>query len=326
MTTFPAHTTGEPLAPVRAGAGSAERLLLRRVAGAAAAFVALGVLVLVGLAPPEEMWGWAVLAATAALGAGVALTLSRRSLPPLWLHASSLALIAGLCAIDASAGADPPYRQLILLQLVSVCVIHAPRRAGLALLLAALGLLAPVAERGWPLDDVLEWATRAVVWSLCGTMAVVWASSARAQRTALYALARVDSLTGLGNRRAFDEALGREIARAHRTASPLAIALGDVDHFKAINDRVGHTAGDRVLQDVAAALRGSDLCFRWAGDEFALIFPGADVSEARAAAARVADSLEIGISFGCAELAPGMGAIELLEAADRALRERKLAR
>ena len=157
-------------------------------------------------------------------------------------------------------------------------------------------------------------------------MAVLWTASVRLQRGALVRLTRVDALTGLGNRRAFDEALGREIALARRAGSPLAIALGDIDHFKAINDRVGHTEGDRVLQDVAAALRGADLCFRWAGDEFALILPRAGLEEARAVAARVAGSLRVGISFGCAELEPGMGAIELLDAADDALRACKSAR
>jgi diguanylate cyclase (GGDEF)-like protein len=330
MNRMPAPTTADSLALVRAGGRRydehVDRLLVRRLAGFAAALVALGVLALAGAAPPREAWGWPVVAFTVALGFGVAAALARGSLSLGRLHVCSLLLIGGLCAIDMAAGADPPYRQLILLQLVSVCVIHRPRRAGLALLLAAAGLLIPVVARGWPLDDVVEWATRTVVWSLCGAMAVLWTASARLQRAALDALARVDALTGLGNRRAFDESLGREIARAHRAGTPLAIALGDVDHFKAINDRVGHMAGDRVLQDVAAALRGSDLCFRWAGDEFALILPGTSIEEATAVAARVVASLEVGISFGCAELAPGMGAIELLDAADRALRARKAAR
>jgi diguanylate cyclase (GGDEF)-like protein len=206
-----------------------------------------------------------------------------------------------------------------------VCAIHSPRRAALALAVGILGLLIPVALRG-DSTALLEWATRAVVWTLCGVMAVLWTASVRLQRGALVRLTRLDALTGLGNRRAFDEALGREIALARRTGSPLAIALGDIDHFKGVNDRLGHSEGDRVLQDVAAALRGADLSFRWAGDEFALILPGAGVEEARAVAGRVAESLSVGMSFGCAELEPGMGAIELLDAADSALRACKSAR
>jgi diguanylate cyclase (GGDEF)-like protein len=273
---------------------------------------------------PPRAWALPVVFATAALGAGTAACLTR-GLRLGWLHASSLGLIAGLCAIDAATGPDAPFRQLILLQLISICAIHTPRRAVVALAVASVGLLIPVALRG-DLSALLEWATRAVVWTLCGVMAVLWTASVRLQRGALVRLTRMDVLTGLGNRRAFDEALGREIALAWRTGTPLAIALGDIDHFKLINDRVGHTEGDRVLQDVAAALRGADLCFRWAGDEFALFLPGAGMDEARAVAERIARSLSVGMSFGCAELEPGMGAMELLDAADSALRARKSAR
>ncbi len=320
-------TTADALALVRAGGRRyhehLDRVLVRRVAAFAAALVALMIVVLCGLAPPHA-WAVPVVFATTALGAGTAVALGR-GLRLNWLHVSSLGLIAGLCAIDAATGADAPYRQLILLQLISVCAIHTPRRAVLALALAAVGLLIPVAHRG-EFAGLLEWATRCVVWTLCGVMAVLWTASVRLQRGALVRLTRVDALTGLGNRRAFDDALGREIALSRRAGTPLAIALGDIDHFKAINDRVGHTEGDRVLQDVAAALRGADLCFRWAGDEFALVLPGAGLEEARAVAARVAGSLRVGMSFGCAQLEPAMGAIELLDAADRALRARKSAR
>jgi diguanylate cyclase (GGDEF)-like protein len=320
-------TTADALALVRAGPRRyhehLDRVLARRVAGLAAALVALGVIVLVCFAPPRS-WALPVVFATAALGGFTALALTR-GLRLSCLHVSSLGLIVGLCAIDAAAGPDAPFRQLLLLQLISVCAIHTPRRAAMALALAISGLLIPVALHG-DFSSMLEWATRAFVWTLCGVMAVLWTASVRLQRGALVRLTRLDALTGLGNRRAFDEALGREIALARRTGAPLAIALGDVDSFKGINDRLGHNEGDRVLQGVAATLRGADLAFRWAGDEFALILPGAGMDEACAVAARVAASLRVGMSFGCAELAPGMGAIELLEAADGALRARKSAR
>jgi diguanylate cyclase (GGDEF)-like protein len=320
-------TTADAFALVRAGARRyhehLDRVLARRVAGLAAALVALGVVVLVCFAPPRA-WAVPVVFATTALGAGTAVALTR-GLRLGWLHVSSLALIAGLCAIDAAVGPDAPFRQLILLQLISICAIHTPRRAALALAVAILGLLIPVVLHG-DFTAMLEWATRAFVWTLCGVMAVLWTASVRLQRGALVRLTRIDALTGLGNRRAFDEALGREVALARRTGAPLAIALGDIDHYKGVNDRLGHTEGDRVLQAVAAALRGADLSFRWAGDEFALILPGAGLAEAREVAERVAGSLRVGMSFGCAELSPGMGAIELLEAADCALRGCKSAR
>jgi diguanylate cyclase (GGDEF)-like protein len=320
-------TTADALALVRGGPRRyhehLDRGLARRVAGLAAALVALGVAILVCLAPPPP-WALPVVFATAALGAGTTVALTR-GLRVSLLHLSSLALIAGLCTIDAAAGPDAPFRQLILLQLISICAIHTPRRAALALAVAIFGLLIPIALHG---DNaaLLEWATRAFVWTVCGLMAVLWTASVRLQRGALLRLTRLDALTGLGNRRAFDEALGREIALARRTGAPLAIALGDIDSFKGINDRLGHNEGDRVLKEVAAVLRGADLAFRWAGDEFALVLPGAGMEEARAVAARVAASLCVGMSFGCAELGPGMGAIELLELADGALRAHKSAR
>src|SRR3954469_2854 len=320
-------TTADALALVRAGARRyhehLDRLLARRVAGLAAALVALGVVVLVCFAPPRA-WAVPVVFATTALAAGTAGALTR-GLRLGWLHLSSLALIAGLCAIDAAVGPDAPFRQLILLQLISICAIHTPRRAALALAVAILGLLIPVVLHG-DFTAMLEWATRAFVWTLCGVMAVLWTASVRLQGGALVRVTRMAGLTGLGNRRAVEEALGREIALARRTAAPLAIALGDIDHFKGVNDRLGHSEGDRVLQEVAAASRPADLSFRWAGDEFALILPGATWAEASAVAARVAGSLSVGMSFGCAELEPGMGAIELLDAADSALRARKSAR
>ena len=320
-------TTADALALVRGGAHRyhehLDRVLARRVAGLAAALVALGVIVLVCFAPPRA-WALPVVFATAALGAGTAVALTR-GLRLSWLHLSSLGLITGLCAIDAAAGADAPFRQLILLQLISMCAIHTPRRAVLALAVAIGGLAIPVILHG-DMSALLEWATRGVVWTLCGVMAVLWTASVRLQRGALVRLTRMDALTGLGNRRAFDESLGREIALARRTGASLAIALGDIDSFKGINDRLGHNEGDRVLQDVAAAMRAADLCFRWAGDEFALILPGASRADAISVAARVASSLRVGMSFGCAELEPGMGAIELLEAADAALRAHKAAR
>lgn len=89
-----------------------------------------------------------------------------------------------------------------------------------------------------------------------------------------------DGLTGLLNRRALERILPRELAVATRESRPLALALLDLDHFKQINDRWGHAAGDRILCDVSAAmsraLRQSDLAFRIGGEEFVLLLPDTD--------------------------------------------------
>ena len=97
-------------------------------------------------------------------------------------------------------------------------------------------------------------------------------------------VASTDDLTGLENRRAWDEHLKREVARARRAGSPLTVALLDLDHFKRYNDRFGHQAGDRLLKEVAAnwqrVIRETDIIARYGGEEFALALPGADLEGA----------------------------------------------
>ncbi|WP_131110403.1 sensor domain-containing diguanylate cyclase [Sulfuricystis thermophila] len=109
-------------------------------------------------------------------------------------------------------------------------------------------------------------------------------------------LARTDALTGLANRRAFDEVAQQEIQRAQRYGTPLTLVLADLDHFKAINDSHGHDVGDCVLQDFARILAGSvrnvDLVGRWGGEEFAILMPGTDLTEATQAAERMRRQVE----------------------------------
>ena len=101
---------------------------------------------------------------------------------------------------------------------------------------------------------------------------------------ALAEVARTDELTGLPNRRAWDEALDRELARAQRESTPLCIGIVDLDRFKDYNDVNGHQAGDRVLKQLAAAwrdeLRRTDVLARYGGEEFALALPGCDLGDA----------------------------------------------
>jgi diguanylate cyclase (GGDEF)-like protein len=111
----------------------------------------------------------------------------------------------------------------------------------------------------------------------------------------LGALATTDPLTGIANHRALQVALHHELDRAQRHDRRLAVLFLDLDHFKALNDTVGHVAGDEALQEVAAVmascLRPSDLMGRWGGEEFLVLLPEADTEAAAAIAERVRRSV-----------------------------------
>ncbi len=174
------------------------------------------------------------------------------------------------------------------------------------------------------------------MWSTLGLIILGLMSYIRAQRVAFQTaqhtqarLARRDPLTGLGNRRDFDETLEAEIARTRRAGMKLSVALLDVDAFQAQNDELGHLEGDRCLRAVAAQLdarrRRDDPAFRWGGDEFALILTGADHAQARRAVERLSrfdpeivagDGRPIELCTGIAEYEAGITPEDLLERAD----------
>ena len=109
-------------------------------------------------------------------------------------------------------------------------------------------------------------------------------------------LALTDPLTGLGNRRHFDERLRAELDRADAGAGPLSLVLIDLDRLKAVNDRLGHEAGDDLLRAIAACLRQGGEAFRFGGDEFAILLPGRTAQDAdevvRAVRERFADLVD----------------------------------
>ncbi len=152
-------------------------------------------------------------------------------------------------------------------------------------------------------------------------------------RERLATQALTDPLTGLANRRAFDRRLIEETERAHRHGRELSLMLVDIDHFKAINDRLGHAAGDRVLADVTrdlrAATRLGDLLARVGGDELAMILADCGSRQAADVAGRmllaIGADVELGgrqpvtLSIGVAGVRPRQSADELLRRADQAL-------
>ena len=145
-------------------------------------------------------------------------------------------------------------------------------------------------------------------------------------------LADHDALTGLHNRRYFHETLVREVARAHRYDRRLALIVFDVDNFKAINDRIGHLAGDSVLAGLAervrTVVRSADVACRIGGDEFAVIMPESAVTDATQLSQRLQATVSsrpivqagrLELSAGVAELRQADDAAHLFELADEAL-------
>ena len=148
--------------------------------------------------------------------------------------------------------------------------------------------------------------------------------------------ALVDSLTGLANRRSFEDTLRSELARAARFSDSVCVVFADLDDFKRVNDRHGHAAGDEVLKAFASALqrtvRESDVAGRWGGEEFALVLPGTDVDGGARLAERARAAIEsreipmpngelltVTASFGVASYPESHELGELLAAADSAL-------
>ena len=147
--------------------------------------------------------------------------------------------------------------------------------------------------------------------------------------------AKVDTLTGAGNRAAMNEMLDREIDLSHRHETALSVLIFDLDHFKQINDNYGHSSGDCVLQETVKCcnqtLRTTDTLYRFGGEEFVVILPGVDAKGAALAAERLREMIEkhnfnvckstipVTVSVGSACLSLQDTAKGIIERADKAL-------
>jgi len=149
----------------------------------------------------------------------------------------------------------------------------------------AFGILSAFAtsKREFTIDDV----------HFMQAIANVLAAAVQRKRTEeeIHALATTDSLTGLANRRAFTAIIEREIDRAHRYGSNLALIMYDIDHFKSVNDCHGHDVGDQVLRAVTELVKKSvrtvDVVARWGGEEFMALLPAADLAAAKIVAEKL---------------------------------------
>ena len=154
----------------------------------------------------------------------------------------------------------------------------------------------------------------------------------------LFVIARRDILTGLANRRVFEERIGPLMDNSKRHQHPLTLACMDLDRFKQVNDNLGHAEGDRVLKKVAdtfkSMVRSSDLLIRMGGDEFFLVLPETSLDSARVLAERLCKAIDdlaicfapgqkLGVSIGLSQWQPGMTIEEWLQSTDELLYQAK---
>ena len=324
--------------------------VVRRITAAAAFITGFVLAVLSPLAPPTVPLGvpagWSILSVLVGgyvlLGLRLLRTTDFKPDMALFVHYAAIVVLA--LSVWLSGGRESPYMTLFLLWTAIAGASHPPRRAlviiGWAGLIAAL----PVFYDTYSSVFTADVALRLVIWSALSVMACVWTTRVRMQRVDLMQeeehakrQARLDPLTGLGNRRAFDERIDRAIAHARLLGKPLSVIVSDLDDFKEINDSYGHLNGDEVLRTAAVAMRAAvrdhDACYRWGGDEFAVLLPDVEQEQAEKVAERVSAAIVSAcirpdgdaqtLAWGTAELAPGMEASDLLASADLALMTRK---
>ena len=306
-------------------------------------------LVTLFFSPPRGAVAVASVAVFLAACAAAALHLWRRPEPasPRRLLAMLLGAFVLAAVHRAAGGAQILFAQLLWGGVLCGCAVF-PVARGMPVIVATVAAsLTPLLY-----EDVTEAVLTAhlsqVLLILClGAVMLGWMERVRRSRAQAEAahvqadeLARVDALTGIANRRALEERLPQAIADARRHEEPVSVLVADLDGFRAVNDRHGHQAGDDLLRSavrgLAAALRLSDPCFRYGGDEFVAILQRAAGREAAEVAARVQSAIALAcrtpagtplrVSVGTATLRDGETADDLVARADRAMSDHKARR
>jgi diguanylate cyclase (GGDEF)-like protein len=290
--------------------------------------------------------GWAITGVTALVTFGwifVLFHFNDRVTFNLLLFTAYLGLANVVIAQWLAGGLPAPYHELYPVMILAAAAVHPPRRFFPFMVVMTACAIVPelghssAAQIGDLVAELMLWVGAsflivAVMWKIRQQRADSQESHAEAHEAA-----RVDLLTGLGNRRAFEEAMALEMERARVEGLPLSLLVCDLDRFKEINDRYGHLAGDNCLRQVASALRnelrGADKCFRWGGDEFVVVLPETN----ELAALDVGERIERKVAHSCARpdetplhvttghgtLLGWMSSDDLLAEADRALLARK---
>lgn len=282
-----------------------------------------GVLTLASAAVP----GWAgldrgsvaAIGAAAALSGGLVVTL-RRHLTTASCHvlvALGSLLIGAAMAAGGGGAASATYSSFYVWVAVYAALFFAPRAATTHISWAGACHVVALMLLG----DAGVLAQTVVTFGTLGATALVVGALVRQVRTA----AATDPLTGLPNRRSFDQHLDLELARADRADRHVALLALDLDGFKKVNDVEGHAAGDELLVEAGRAwtsvLRTGEVLARSGGDEFVVLLPDTGHAGARRVAARLEASTPapLGVSVGIAVSAPGESREALLRRADEAL-------
>jgi diguanylate cyclase (GGDEF)-like protein len=294
------------------------------------------------LSAPSGPLGYAGVIAFIVLAVGLGVRQLRRRTPA-GPHVNLVGVYVSLIAAAvyrAGSGPGASFEQLLFMIAIYACAVHPVRRSLLVLFCATAVSLTPTWYETVDRQFLSEAVSQLLLTWIVGAVVLGWMTRVRHARAEAESaveeadqLARIDPLTGLGNRRALEEALPLAVAAARRTGEPLAVLVGDLDDFKGVNDIHGHQAGDDLLRRAArsmnAALRLSDPCFRFGGDEFVAILPNADLEEALEAAGRVASTVALScrtpdgrplrITVGAAEVAEGETGMDAFVRADAEL-------
>jgi diguanylate cyclase (GGDEF)-like protein len=251
---------------------------------------------------------------------------------PTWMQAIPLLIPFAAVAVVRSSheSVTAAYTPVVLLPVIWFAFYGTRKQLSFSILAlgATLAIPSPAFD-GYPLVEPVAAAFWMGVAGIAGFAINELVRERERLEMRLGLMARTDALTGLPNRRAWDEALDRELARAARSGSAVSAALLDLDHFKEFNDLNGHPAGDSHLKEAASLwrerLRSADLIARYGGEEFAVLLTDTDAARAR----KVIETLrgcvprEETVSAGLAQWDGVESGAELFARADDALYEAK---
>lgn len=262
----------------------------------------------------------------------------------IWLEAFPHAAIGTLMT-----GWESGFHYLLLMFIPSVILTNSRRKArafvvALLVFLGALDFLArdlgPLAPLSASALTALKWLNIVIFVTMFSSLASYYRQKIFQAERSLHAQATQDALTGLYNRRYFQQMAEQELVRCRRTGSSASLLIMDIDFFKTINDTYGHETGDLVLISIARTLkqgsREMDTLARWGGEEFVLLMPGIDAAEALVVAERFRQGVErtpvifsageilCTLSFGVTQLLAGETLSAAVGRADRALYRSKL--